>query len=56
MSVTGRRGLQGCDMLRISHFLDNRLIDGAKPGSLMYRLRSTPQEYYLVLISVGGSK
>jgi hypothetical protein len=28
--VTGRGGLQGCEMLRIKHFLDNRLTDGGK--------------------------
>jgi hypothetical protein len=26
--VTGHGGLQGCEMLRIPHFLDNWLIDG----------------------------
>jgi hypothetical protein len=28
--VTGRRGLYGCEMLRIPHCLDNRLTDGDK--------------------------
>jgi hypothetical protein len=28
--VTGSGGLQGCEMLRISHCLDNQLIDGGK--------------------------
>jgi hypothetical protein len=30
MPVTGRRGLYGCEMLKFSHELDNRLIDGAE--------------------------
>jgi hypothetical protein len=28
--VTGRGGLWGCEMLRIPHCLDNRLINGGK--------------------------
>jgi hypothetical protein len=28
--LTGRGGLQGCEMLGIQHCLDNRLIDGSK--------------------------
>jgi hypothetical protein len=27
-SVTDHRGPEGCEMLRIPHFLDSRLIDG----------------------------
>jgi hypothetical protein len=30
ISITGRGGLYGCEMLRIPHCLDNRLIDGSK--------------------------
>jgi hypothetical protein len=37
--VTGRGNLQGCEMLRIPHCLDNRLTDGGRP-------RSTPHEHY----------
>jgi hypothetical protein len=28
--VTGRGGLEGCEMLKIPHCLDNRFIDGGK--------------------------
>jgi hypothetical protein len=28
--VTGRQGPQGCETLRLPHFLDNRLTDGGK--------------------------
>jgi hypothetical protein len=37
--VTGRGGLQGCDMLRIPHCLDNRLTDGGEVVSLTHRQR-----------------
>jgi hypothetical protein len=30
ISVTGRGGLEGCEMLRIPRCLDNRLTDGGK--------------------------
>jgi hypothetical protein len=30
MPVTGRGGLKGCEMLKISDCLDNRLTDGGK--------------------------
>jgi hypothetical protein len=35
--VTGLGGLQSCEMLRISHCLDNRLRDGGKVVSLRTR-------------------
>jgi hypothetical protein len=35
--VTSREGPQGCEMLRLPHFLDNRLIDGGEVVSLMHR-------------------
>jgi hypothetical protein len=51
------RGLEGCEMLRIPHCLDNRLIDGGKVVSLTLRPHFTPQKHFLlfpVLISVRG--
>jgi hypothetical protein len=36
----------GCEMLRISHCLDNRLIDGGKVVSPTHRPLFTPQKYY----------
>jgi hypothetical protein len=44
--ITGRGGLWGCEMLRIPHFLANRLTDGSKVVSLNHRPRSTPQKHY----------
>jgi hypothetical protein len=44
--VTGRGGLQGCEMLRIPHYLDNWLTDGGKVTSPMRRPHFTPQKYY----------
>jgi hypothetical protein len=40
--VTGRGGLQGCEMLRIPHCLDSQLRNGDKAVSPTYRQRSTP--------------
>jgi hypothetical protein len=42
--VTGRGGIQGCETSRISHFLDNRHIDGDEVVSLKLRQRFTPQK------------
>jgi hypothetical protein len=42
--VTGCGGPLGCETSRLIHFLDNRLIDGAKAVSLTSRLPFTPQE------------
>jgi hypothetical protein len=39
-------------MLKISHWLDNRLSDGGEIVSLTHQLHSTPQKYFLALISV----
>jgi hypothetical protein len=44
--VTGRWGLQGCEMLRIQHCVDNRLTDGGEVVTLMHRKRSTPQKHF----------
>jgi hypothetical protein len=44
--VTGLGGLQGCEMLRIPHCLDNRLTDGGKFVSPTHSPHSTPQEHY----------
>jgi hypothetical protein len=46
LSVTGRGGLQGCEMLRIPHCLDNWLTDGGNVVSPMHRPHFTPQKYY----------
>jgi hypothetical protein len=35
-------------MLRVPHYLDNRLKDGGKVVSLTPRLRFAPQENYLI--------
>jgi hypothetical protein len=44
--VTGLRGLYGCEMLRIPHCLDNRLIDGSKAVSPTHPPHFTPQKHY----------
>jgi hypothetical protein len=44
--LTGCRGLQGCEMLRIPHCLDNGITDGSKAVSSMHRLHCTPQKHY----------
>jgi hypothetical protein len=44
--VTGRGGLQGCEMLRVSHCLHNRLTDGVKVVSLTHQPRPTSQKHY----------
>jgi hypothetical protein len=58
MPVTGRGGLQDCEMLRISHCLDNQLIDGGKVVSPTHQPHFTPQKFFFfnfpVLISVRG--
>jgi hypothetical protein len=48
------RGLWGCQMSRIPHFLGNRLTYGGEVVSLMHWLCSTPQKDLLVLICVRG--
>jgi hypothetical protein len=47
ISLTGRGGLYGCEMLRILYCLYNRLTDGGKVVGPTHRPRSTPQKYYL---------
>jgi hypothetical protein len=42
--VTGRGGPYGCEALRASHYLDNRLTDGGEVVSLTRRPPYTPQE------------
>jgi hypothetical protein len=44
ISVTGCGGLQVSEILKIPHFLENRLTDGGEVVSLTYRLRTTPQK------------
>jgi hypothetical protein len=43
MPVTGSEGLQGCEMSRLPHFLDNRLTDDGEV-SLTRRPPFTPKE------------
>jgi hypothetical protein len=53
--ITGRRYLQGCEMLRIPHYLANRFIDGGEVISLTHRTRSALQSFFfLVVLSVRG--
>jgi hypothetical protein len=46
--VTGRRGPPGCETSRLSHFLNNRIIDGGEVVSLtalysfLFQPESTP--------------
>jgi hypothetical protein len=51
--VTGFGGLSGCEVSRIPHCLDNRLITSAKMTALRAG-RALPPGYLLVLISVRG--
>jgi hypothetical protein len=46
ITVTGRGGLYGCEMLRIPHCLYNRLTDGGKFVSPAHRPHFTPQKHY----------
>jgi hypothetical protein len=58
MPATGCGGLLGCEMLRIPHYPDNRLIDGNKVVSPTHQPHFTPQKLFFlmfpVLISVRG--
>jgi hypothetical protein len=47
--VTGCRGLSGCEMLRIPHCLDSRLIDGGEVVDLTRRPHAIPQNHFLFL-------
>jgi hypothetical protein len=49
--VTGLGGLKGCEMLRIPHCLDNRLIDGGKVVSPTHQPYFTPQKHYYFNVS-----
>jgi hypothetical protein len=40
--VTGRGDLQGCEMLRLPHFVDNQLTDGGEVVSHMCMCRLHP--------------
>jgi hypothetical protein len=44
--TTGREGLQGCEILRIPHLIDNLLTYGGNAVSPMHRPRSTRQKHY----------
>jgi hypothetical protein len=52
ISVTGRGGLQGCEMSRTQNFLASGLTDGGKLVSPMLRPPITPQEdsWYSILL------
>jgi hypothetical protein len=56
--VRGRGGPQGCEMLRLPHFLHNRLADGGEVVSLTRRPPFTPQEYswYLFLLEAESTQ
>jgi hypothetical protein len=49
--VTGRGRLQGCEMLRIPHCLENWLTDGGKVVSPTHRPQLTPQKHYYFSVS-----
>jgi hypothetical protein len=51
--TTGCGGPKGSEMLRLTHFIDNRLTDGSKVVSLTHWPPFTPGRF-LVLISVRG--
>jgi hypothetical protein len=42
--VTGRGGPQGCETLRLTHFLDNWLTDGSEVVSFMHQLPFAPRK------------
>jgi hypothetical protein len=44
IAVTGRGSPEGCETLRLPHFLDNRLKDGGGVVSLKWPPPFTPQE------------
>jgi hypothetical protein len=49
---TGRGGLSICEMLRISHFLEDRVTDGGKFAASRAGHRFTPQKYYFSIASI----
>jgi hypothetical protein len=48
IAVTDRGGLQGCEVSRITHCLDNRLTDGGKVVSLTHRPQYRRWKYFLL--------
>jgi hypothetical protein len=46
VTLTSRGGLQGCEMLRIPHCLDNQLTDGGEIVSLTRWPPSIPQKHF----------
>jgi hypothetical protein len=54
--LTGHESLYGCEMLRIPHCLDSRLIDGVRLSALSTGRALLPKNIFLllVLISVRG--
>jgi hypothetical protein len=44
--VTGSEGLWSCEMLKLPHFLDNRLTDGGKVVNVTRRPPFTTQENF----------
>jgi hypothetical protein len=44
--VTDRGGLEGCEMLKIRHCLNSRLVDGGKVVGPVHWPSSTPQKHY----------
>jgi hypothetical protein len=51
--VTCRGDPKGCEMSRLQHFLDNRLIDGGELSAL-HTSRPLPPGRILVLVPVRG--
>jgi hypothetical protein len=47
IAVTGRRGLKGCEMLRIPRCQDGRITNGGKVASPTHWPRSTPKKLYI---------
>jgi hypothetical protein len=52
--VTGRGGLEGCEISRMQHRIDNPLAGGVEVVSLTRRQRFNNKKYFLVVISVRG--
>jgi hypothetical protein len=54
IKAKSRGNVQVCEMLRISHCLDNRFTDGDEVISITRLPRFGSQRYFLVVISVRG--
>jgi hypothetical protein len=54
LPVTGCGGLQGCEVSKITHFLDIQLTDGSEVVSLIPQLCFTSQKDFLLHISIRG--